>query len=288
MTADERSQANAASQNAAEAVKLDELGPATDNVEAANRKPAKNDTTESDDEAGHGSKSTNGANDRNDAVSPTKNSPTAVGVAANLPSLTDSAAAKPNESKSAMKPVKGHTDTSIGPLGRAMRAATELARGAQSGGSEETPQVDPTRFVGRVAKAFHTAQERGGVLQLRLSPPELGSLKLQLVVKDGVLSASLETDNAHARRVLLDHLPALRDRLAEQNIRVERFDVDVQQENTGGQANPHGSNQNPYQQQPDQSASRRGPIQPQPSEAMPEPLAAAAPRIGATEINLIV
>ena len=41
--------------------------------------------------------------------------------------------------------------------------------------------------------------------------------------------------------MLLDHLPALRDRLADQNIRVDRFDVDVKQENNGGQANPAAS-----------------------------------------------
>ena len=108
-----------------------------------------------------------------------------------------------------------------------MRAVTDITRGDQNANADATPQVDPARFVSRVAKAFQTANERGGTLQLRLSPPELGSLKIQLNVKDGVMSASLETDNANARRVLLDHLPALRDRLAEQNIRVDRFDVDV-------------------------------------------------------------
>ena len=132
---------------------------------------------------------------------------------------------------------------------RGQRVGIETARTARTASTDQMPAVDPARFVGRVAKAFQTANDRGGTLQLRLSPPELGSLRLQLTVKNGVMSASIETDNAAARRVLLDHLPQLRDRLAEQNIRVDRFDVDVRQENTGGQANPHGSNQNPYQPQ---------------------------------------
>jgi flagellar hook-length control protein FliK len=89
-----------------------------------------------------------------------------------------------------------------------------------------------------VAKAFQMAQERDGKLHLRLSPPELGSLRLELSVKEGVMTATLEAETTAARKVLLDHLPALRDRLAEQNIRIERFDVDVRRDD-GGQADGH-------------------------------------------------
>jgi flagellar hook-length control protein FliK len=115
-------------------------------------------------------------------------------------------------------------------------------RVAKADGAEEGPRIDAARFVGRVAKAFHTAQERGGTLQIRLSPPELGAMRLELTVKDGVMSAALETENASARRALLDHLPALRERLAEQNIRVERFDVDVRRDG-GGQQEAAAQNQ---------------------------------------------
>jgi flagellar hook-length control protein FliK len=106
-----------------------------------------------------------------------------------------------------------------------------------------------TRFVGRVAKAVQTAHERGGALQLRLSPPELGSLRLQLTVHDGVMTASLEAESPAARQLLLDHLPSLRDRLAEQNIRIDRFDVDVRQDGSSGQSNPRTSQQEHRQQQ---------------------------------------
>jgi len=118
----------------------------------------------------------------------------------------------------------------------------------------------------------------------------LGSLKLQLTVKDGVMSAALETDNANARRLLLDHLPALRDRLAEQNIRVERFDVDVRQENSGGsQADPRGFQQNPYQQQPEQTDARRGnAAQRRVAEVAAPVQPAVAPRIGSDGINLVI
>ena len=216
-------------------------------------------------------------------------SPIVADVVADIADASSKGDATNDAGDKAAKPVAAKTETAIGPLGRAMRAVTDITRGDQTASTEATPQVDPARFVSRVTKAFQTAHERGGTLQLRLSPPELGAMRIQLSVKDGVMSASLETDNANARRVLLDHLPALRDRLAEQNIRIDRFDVDVRQENNGGQANPRGSNQNPYQQQPDQSEPRRSASsQARPSEAAPAELPTVVSRISSTGINLVV
>ncbi len=89
------------------------------------------------------------------------------------------------------------------------------------------PRVDPSRFVSRVTKAFESAQQKGGPIEIRLSPPELGSLQVRLEVKEGILTASMETENQAARNAILDNLPSLRERLAEQQIRIEKFDVDV-------------------------------------------------------------
>jgi flagellar hook-length control protein FliK len=187
----------------------------------------------------------------------------------------------------ATKPIAEKTDTTIGSLGRTLR--TDLSGSSKTSNTSETSPVDAARFVSRVAKAIQTANDRDGTVQLRLSPPELGSLKIQLTVKDGVLSAAVEADNSNARRMLLDHLPALRDRLAGQNIRVDRFDVDVKQENNGGQPNPRGSNQNPYQQQAQETESRRTAAKtPQVSDATPVEPTVVASRLSSTGINLVI
>lgn len=115
----------------------------------------------------------------------------------------------------------------------ASRAALGLR--PESSSADTEARVDAARFVGRVAGAFRVAQDRGGVLQLRLSPPELGSIKLELLVESGSLTARIEAETPSARKVLLDNLPALRERLAQQEIRVERFDVDVRRDGTGSQ-----------------------------------------------------
>ena len=94
--------------------------------------------------------------------------------------------------------------------------------------------IDSARFLSRVAKAFTAAQQRDGEVRLRLSPPELGSLRLQVSVQDGVMVARMETETEAARASLTNNLPALRERLAEQGIRVERFDIDLMQHSSTG------------------------------------------------------
>ena len=76
-------------------------------------------------------------------------------------------------------------------------------------------------------------------MRLRLSPPELGSLKVEVSVRNGTMTARLETENNTTRSLLLDNLPALREQLAGQNIKIHTFDVDLKQDGTGnGSANP--------------------------------------------------
>ena len=171
-------------------------------------------------------------------------------VAAKASEATGDDASK--ASRSAAK----RSDSLLHAVARANRHHGTAGRTGRGATADQTPRIDATRFVGRVAKAVQTANERGGPLQLRLSPPELGSLRLELNVQNGVMTAALETETPAARQVLLDHLPALRERLAEQNIRIERFDVDVRQEGSGGQADSRASQQEQPQRQPYDPPSR--------------------------------
>ncbi len=96
--------------------------------------------------------------------------------------------------------------------------------------SSETSTADRARFVHRVSGAIRSAQQRDGQIRIRLSPPELGTLQIKIVMSEGALTAHLETETTAARAVLLDNLPMLRERLAEQEIHIEKFDVDVGRE----------------------------------------------------------
>ena len=95
-------------------------------------------------------------------------------------------------------------------------------------------ELDRTRFIQRVARAFQAATDNGGQIKLRLSPPELGSLQLNITLKDGAMSAHIQAETPAAQNLLLNNLPDLRDRLAQQDVHIERFDVDLMDGSTGG------------------------------------------------------
>ncbi len=122
-------------------------------------------------------------------------------------------------------------------------AAGSLRRAEHAGASERSPQIDRPRFVQRVEGALRAAQQRDGRVQVRLAPPELGVVQIEVAVQNGVMTAKLEAETPAARNALLDNLPALRERLAEQNIRIEKFDVDVRHDWQGSGDNaPHDRN----------------------------------------------
>jgi flagellar hook-length control protein FliK len=86
---------------------------------------------------------------------------------------------------------------------------------------------DQNRFLDRVARAFKVAENRQGVVKLRLHPPELGALRIELRMQNGALNARLEAESAVTQSLLLEHAYALRDRLSEQGVRIARFDVEL-------------------------------------------------------------
>jgi len=120
------------------------------------------------------------------------------------------------------------------------------------------PLTEPqqARFVERVARAFQAAEGRGGTLRLRLSPPELGSLRLEVRVQGGALHAKIEADNPVARALLLENLPALRERLEEHGVRVNQFDVGLLDRQTSGSPNGAGYSHREEQPSPERAPSR--------------------------------
>jgi len=135
-----------------------------------------------------------------------------------------------------------------------------LQRGIQKGTLQKTtaPQgetkLDPKqqiRLINRVASAVKSTPP-GQPIRIRLNPTELGALKLEIRVENGNMIAKVEAENSGTRQILLDNLPQLRERLAESNIQVERFEIDTMQEEAsaeGGLDDLHGQDQGNRQNQ---------------------------------------
>lgn len=143
-------------------------------------------------------------------------------------------------------------------------------------GFEQADHVDRARFVGRVEGAIRAAGARDGRISVRLSPPELGALRIELNMHQGVMTARVEADTMAARNLLLDNLPALRDRLAQQDVRIDRFDVDVRRDG-GGSPQQHAHDRPSAQGDERRFADRREPHAARPV-AKPQHVATAAAR----------
>ena len=114
-------------------------------------------------------------------------------------------------------------------------------RHLQPAGEAGLTEVERVRFIQRVARAVQGAQESDGVVRLRLSPPELGALRVEMRVDGGQLTARIEAETQQTRQLLLDNLPSLRERLEQQDIKITRFDVDLFSNTTGNPS--HGAGQ---------------------------------------------
>jgi flagellar hook-length control protein FliK len=147
--------------------------------------------------------------------------------------------AEPAETEETARTTTSSSTTTAAPeSGTVSRSASSpVAYRAGDASGQDTSSsgaVERARFVQRVARAFQAVGDGGGSIRLRLRPPDLGSLHLEITVRNGAMNARMEVESSAARNALLDNLPALRERLAQQDIRIERFDIDMTEDFTGG------------------------------------------------------
>jgi len=85
----------------------------------------------------------------------------------------------------------------------------------------------------------------GGTMRLRLDPPELGTLQVTVRMLDGVMSASFETSNDQATKLLSHSLGQLKQVLESQGLSVEKLHVQQSPREQSGS----GSSDDPQHQQ---------------------------------------
>lgn len=114
-------------------------------------------------------------------------------------------------------------------------APTELGGGevARGNSGSRISAYQEVKLVQRVLRGVEQLANGGGQVRLRLHPPELGSLQMSLRIEVGQVFAKLEVENSTAREVLLNNIQTLRDRLAEQGMKVAAFEVEVSTDSSG-------------------------------------------------------
>lgn len=96
----------------------------------------------------------------------------------------------------------------------------------------------------------------GGTMQIRLDPPELGALQISINLRDGVMSASFETSNDQATRLLSHSLNQLKTVLESQGVSVDKLHVQQSPRNEHT-SNPNSDEQRQQQGQAADSHARR-------------------------------
>lgn len=89
----------------------------------------------------------------------------------------------------------------------------------------ETVDVNHPNFMERVAQAVQTSSANRNQVTLRLTPPELGALQIDVIVEKGTLTARMEVQNPAAQRVLTESLPQLKEALSQNSATLERIEV---------------------------------------------------------------
>jgi flagellar hook-length control protein FliK len=93
---------------------------------------------------------------------------------------------------------------------------------------QQTTQGEAARNVERAVEVVRaSAGARNSSITLRLEPPELGRMQMDVRLRSGVLTVRVEVDTAAAREMLSGRLGDLRQALQRHGITIERFDIEA-------------------------------------------------------------
>ncbi len=107
--------------------------------------------------------------------------------------------------------------------------------------SPVAPAVDVKQIeqlVERIVATVRQSQSTGQQLKIRLSPPELGTLQIEVPLKNGEYTAKLEVQNNQVQKVINDNMAQLKESLSKSGIAIDRIEVQI---NTDSSEDHHSS-----------------------------------------------
>jgi flagellar hook-length control protein FliK len=106
-------------------------------------------------------------------------------------------------------------------------AAAKESWGAARGPAGRANQVAPLEIASQAATALRGSESLDRPIRIRLTPPELGVLRVEVSRQEGGILARFEVTTIAAQSALNDQLSTLRDSLTRAGLPVERIDVRV-------------------------------------------------------------
>jgi flagellar hook-length control protein FliK len=153
-----------------------------------------------------------------------------------------------NSTPAAPPPVTANPDAAIF---AAAPAALQVHAGVFAGGQPagNNPGINSAQIIEQVAYALQVSHAGGQEMQIQLSPPDLGSLQINVSVHEGVLSARIEAQSPTTQQVLVDNLSQLKNSLTQQGVAFDRIDVRLAGSQTGSSSSGSADSSFAQQQQ---------------------------------------
>ena len=129
--------------------------------------------------------------------------------------------------------------------------------------SAAQPAVSPastvaTQAIERMAQVTRIAMTRGQwQAQIRISPPDLGTVRMDLSVRQNMLTLRVMADHPEARQMLQSRMGELREALGQHGITVDRIDVETRR-TMAGENTSQGQDQQSSRQGSSQSGAGGG------------------------------
>jgi hypothetical protein len=188
-----------------------------------------------------------------DSTSPQTDDAAAAPQAAAANSASAVAATAVAMAQGAAAPAAPANPTAIGhPAASAADASARAERAAADAASAADSRLISTNHDRIITGMRGTLLPHGGSMQIRLDPPSLGSLQVSVNMRNGVVSATFQTSNDDATRMLSHSLGQLKAVLEAHGVSVDK--LQVQQSTRNGKSQNEQSDAG--QQPPDQEAQR--------------------------------
>lgn len=164
----------------------------------------------------------------------------------NLTPTAQTTAANINVAASAPAPITGEAQV------------TSASPTAQAAPSTQTQDASNTQLnTARIARGLQNAvQQKGGAVTLRLTPPEMGMVRIQLQMQSGTVNAQFHAETESTRTLLSQQMSQLRSSLEQQGLTVDRLGVQTMNQTSG--SNLHNESQSDRDGQPNDGRSRGG------------------------------
>jgi len=137
-----------------------------------------------------------------------------------------------------------HEKSFAGVLDRPQEGAP--AKGLESAqGLDPKPQpgsnVLPQHVIDQLGRQISRSLMRGdGIVQLRLKPAELGSVRIEMQMADNQMNISVAAENGTVKELLLSNVQELKEMLQGQGIRLDKLDVHVGDDSNRAFSNLNG------------------------------------------------